>query len=356
MTLRWASSFDNFQDSDASGVFSSTTVSPGLGGAAIQFGSSYSRWASGKGLRISGSGPGGPSSSSVAVASLLFDAQSTWIVGAAIKPIGLSNSTLLGFALKSGSSYILELRWTGSAWQVTRNGTVVATGAAVGTSAHSYVEFKATIHPSVGSYTVKVNGTIYLSASGVNTSGDGGTTASALELGGSYGGTSGGNWDAYWDDLYIADGSGSGVNDFVGECRPYELLPNANGTFSDWAQTGGTAGQYHTAVSDTPNDGDTSYLASTAIGQRTTLRYPSLSGGTVRAVILAPWLRKDDANTHTVAARTYESGSEHTSSASVQPISTYTHRQIVMETDPLDGAAWSVSKVNASEFGVVVVS
>jgi len=358
VTLRWASSFDNFQDSDASGVFSSITNSSGTG---LNFSTSYSRWPTGKGMRFNVAGSFG--STTVQTVNT-FDAQSTWVVGAGVRPVtppsGSFNQNAIIFALKSGSNYVCELRLSGSTYAVTRNGTTLATGGAISASAFAFVEFKVVIHPTAGSYTVRLNGSTYLTASGTNTSGTGGTTADSIEslwgAGNSSGGYSGECW---FDDMYIADGNSVGtapVNDFVGDCHPQHLLPNANGTFSDWAQTGGTGGSPYTAVNDTPNNGDTSYLSSGAINQRTTLRYPALTSGTVRAVIVAPWIRKDDANVHVVSPRTYEGGTEQTGSATTQPSTTYTSRQLVMETDPKDGAAWDLTRVNNSEIGLVLVS
>jgi len=353
LTLRYSTSWDNAQDSDAAaGLFSSAVISPAT---AVNIASTYSRWPTGKGLRLNVAGSFG---SSTAQLQLTFDAQSTWIIGAAVKPLINSNNTVI-FGLRSGG-FQCELRFNGSAYYVARNGTGIATGGTVATTAFSHVEFKVAIHGTTGSYTVRINGTTYLTGSGVNTAGQGGTTADTVvfsafgqNASGGYGG------ETQYDDLYIADGNSVGaspVNDFLGDCRPLHLLPNANGTFSDWAQTGGTAGQFYTAVNDTPNNGDTSYLSSGAVNQRTTLRYPALTSGTVRAVIVAPWIRKDDANVHTVSPRTYEGGTEQTGSASIQPTTTYASRQLIMETDPKDGAAWDLTRVNNSEIGLVLVS
>jgi len=211
---------------------------------------------------------------------------------------------------------------------------------------------------TAGSFEARVNGAAYLSGSGLNTSGQGGTTADTVEMGATGdGGSSFGYGFEYWyDDLYIADGGGSGVNTFVGDCRPYEVLPNANGTFSDWTQTGGTGGSPYTAVNDSPHNSDTSYLFSGTLNQRTTLNYPDVPSGTVKGVILAPFIRKDDANTRAVSARVYRGGTESTSAQSVQPGSSYALRQIIMETDPQTGSAWSVSNVNSAEFGLVVTT
>lgn len=366
MALRWASSFDNVQDSDAATFFSSTALSGGAAGQ-CNFSASYSRWPIapiGKGMRIQGGGNSGGSSAYVG---LIFDAQQTWVMGAAVRLTSPATSGAPGssdsriFSLKSSGGLVFELHGSGNALYVARNGTQVgSTGTTLSTSQFYFIEFKVTVHPTAGSYEVRVNGTTYLSGSAVNTSGQGGTTADSIEWGAQGSGGGGVFWsfEYWWDDMYIADGTGSGttIRDFVGECRPYELLPNANGTFSDWAQTGGTGGSPFTAVNEVPQNGDTSYLASGTINARTTLRYPSVPAGTVKAVILAPWIRKDDANSHSVGARVYRGGIESTSSQVARPSASYTMQEIVMETDPQDGSAWSVSKVNAAEIGLALVS
>jgi hypothetical protein len=360
MALRYATSFDNVQDSDASGVFSTVAVSGSS--AQLNFNATYSRWGTGKGMRYFGSQTGSGAWS--VVATRQFDFQSAWYCGAALRlvtaPFGQATPGCEVFSLLDGASYVFELRInTSGLLYVSRNGTVIATDTVVVPNAQfAYVEFGVVIHASTGSYTVRVDGTTRLSGSGVNTSGTGVARANTVRhsLNGDGGSSFATGGEIRWDDMYIADGSGSGVNGLIGDCRPVELLPTANGTLSDWSQTGGTGGSPYTAVNDTPNNGDTSYLSSGTVAQRTTLGYPAAPAGTVKAVILAPWIRKDDANTHTVAARMYRSGTESTSAQTVQPSTAYTVQQIVMETDPQTGSAWSVANVNASEFGLLLVS
>lgn len=366
MALRWASSFDNIQDSDCATFFSSTSVgSPD--GAQMNAASTYSRWPSapiGRGFRTQVCTNGSIGNSR---ATLTFDAQSTWIIGAAVKTVSWPDASRPDtqggpciFSLRVSGNLVFELRQnSGGALFVSRNTTAIGSaGAVMSSTTFSFLELKVTVHPTAGSYEVRLNGVTYLSGSGVNTSGQGGTTADSIDLGTRLNTGAIACAETWYDDMYIADGTGSGlsIRDFVGDCRPYELLPAGNGTFSDWAQTGGTGGSPYTAVNDTPNNGDTSYLASGTINARTTLTYPPAPAGTIKAVIMAPWFRKDDANSHTVAARVYRAGVESTSAQTALPGTSYTMKQIVMETDPADGSAWTTSKISASEFGLVVAS
>jgi len=358
MTLRFTTSFDNLQDSDRDAVFSSAGATGTS--AQLNFNTAYSRWPTGKGMRFFGSI--GPLNSFNVFAHLQFDLQSAWYFGIALRPptYPFGNTIYEICTLQDGGSNVFELRMgPAGVLYVTRNGTVVDTGSAqLPTGQFSFVEFGVVIHPTAGSYTVRVNGANYLSASGVNTTGTGNPRANLIRMGfsGSVGTSGSAGGELWFDDWYIADGTGSGVNGLLGDCRPIELLPNANGSFSDWTQTGGTGGSPYTAVNDTPNNGDTSYLASGTLNARTTLRYPTIPAGVLKAVVLSPFIRKDDANSHRIAARTYESATESTSAQQVQPATSYGMQQIVMETDPLDGAAWTTTKINNTEFGIVLAT
>jgi hypothetical protein len=365
MTLRWTSSFDNFQDSDRPSIFTASNAYDGGGSYAFNFGTTYSRWPSGKGIRLQGNVGTGDGTGFGTSFDLLFDYQPQWYCGVAVRPVtypqGNTGLTYQVCSLMDVASYVIECRLTAAGvLVVTLNGTAIATGTVtLPTGVFSFVEFGVVLHPTAGSYTVRLNGANYLTASGVNTTATGTGQANKFRLGMIQPGTSGSqtaSGEVWYDDLYIADGTGSGVNNFVGDCHPIELLPSSNGTYSDWAQTGGTGGSPYTAVSDTPNNGDTSYLSSFTPNQRTTFHFPTLpvTTSSVRAVAIGLWLRKDDANSHTVAARSVESSTESTSAASVGALAQYAFSEIVMETDPLDGASWTATKVNNSEFGVVL--
>lgn len=106
-------------------------------------------------------------------------------------------------------------------------------------------------------------------------------------------------------------------------------------------------------VDDYLPDSDTSYLTTSSAGDRETFGFPDLGvTGTVKAVAVVHVSRKDDAGDRKVVT-VVRRGSTNYDNATTQTLSTdYAAQQQVYELDPSTSAAWSVSNVNAGEFGI----
>lgn len=284
---------------------------------------------------------------------LTLTAQQTRVVGFAFQFTGAGANIVCQF-MDSGTNQV-ELRLDASRhFVVTRNGTVLTTGATVYTlNTWYYVEFKAKIDPATGTYEVRVNGATEITGSG-NTRNTANSTCNGLRFGPGAG-------TNIIDDLYVLNTSGSVNSDFLGECRIITTLPNADntttpGTNKTWTPNAGTT--HSTQVDETnPND-DTDYISSATAGQVDTFQYPDITAtGTIAGVQVNLCDRKDDAGTRTLCAE-YRSGAgtNYDGATSISPGSAYLiHRQI-WETDPATSAAWTVANINAGEFGVKCVA
>jgi hypothetical protein len=113
----------------------------------------------------------------------------------------------------------------------------------------------------------------------------------------------------------------------------------------------------YTAVDDPfSHDSDTSYIASATPGDRQTFDFPNLgTTGTVRAVQITTMARKDDAGTRTLAS-VVRRGTTNYDGTAVPLSASYIAVDYVYEQDPSTSAAWTVTNIDAGEFGVKVDS
>jgi hypothetical protein len=120
-------------------------------------------------------------------------------------------------------------------------------------NAWTYIECKATFHPSAGSFEVRVDGAVVASASGVNTSNSGNAYANTIGTG-----TGTNDSDAYYDDWYVCDTAGAVNNDFLGDVRIEPLYPNADGTYQQFTHSvNGRAARYWRVYIYTTSNGNT---------------------------------------------------------------------------------------------------
>jgi hypothetical protein len=275
-------------------------------------------------------------------------AADTIIVGFAVKfTTALNNVTFfnlrdagtahvsLGFNFADGS---ITATWQGS------SATSAAGALPSYTAQHNYVEVKVKIHDTLGTVTVKVNGTAVITQTGKDTKGTANAYATNIIL--SCAG--GGGQTMHFDDLYICDNTGSANNDFLGDVRVECLLPNGAGSNTDFSPT---AGSNYQCVDENPANDDTDYVFSSTVGHKDTYNFGSLSSslGSVLAVAVNTVDRKDDAGSRTNSHLIY-SGSTVVSGAVYSPTTSYVNHQTVFPTNP-GGTTWTIADVNGVEGG-----
>lgn len=232
---------------------------------------------------------------------------------------------------------------------VSRNGTTVATSSfGIVINVWYYIEFMATIHNTTGAYELRVNGTNIASASGVNTRGSANNFANQLGFGGA---SNVGITDI--DDIYLCDDSGGApTNTFLGDCKVDTLFPNANGNLSQFTGSDSNSVDNYQLVDENTLD-IADYVQSTANDQVDTYGFTDLSitSGTVYGVQIVASALKTDAGAKSVALVTRRGGSDYASADQALSTSQQMHMQI-REQDPSTATGWSVSAINAAEFGV----
>jgi hypothetical protein len=269
-------------------------------------------------------------------------------------------TTIFGFAVYIPSVATSDVFTIGGGCTIEINSTAVrlknAAGTVVGTGSTvlsipgwHYIEGKIVAAGASGTGEVHLNGAAEIAAVTSNF-GSSHTNVQILSLRTNWGFTG-----PTWDDVYVCDGTGSLNNNFLGDCHVETVFPNGDGAHSDWTPSSGTS---HAAMVDEVSpDGDTTYNGSATVNAIDTYTMNDLAviGGTVFGLQVVPTVRKDDPTLRQVAAVVRRGGADYVGTTRTLSTS-YAPLPELRETDPSTSAAWTVSGVNAAEFGTKVIT
>jgi hypothetical protein len=279
---------------------------------------------------------------------------------------GTTGPGILLAGLYDGATLQVQLGFLGNgALVVSRGGTVVLGTTAVNAVSLSnwyYVELRVTIGSTVGSFDLYVDGLLILSATGVNTQASTNAYSNSVAFWG--------NNPAfvYIDDVYILNSLGIVNNGPLGPIRVLTALPTGDSAVNhSWTPL--TAGPHYKMVYDPSNpgpDGDTTYNYSSTVGQIDTYTgwpdpAPVPANTTTPSGVIAGVQTVLDGRLDTGANQISEecrdsTGVNHDGANTFSLTSSYAMYRQVRETDPGTAAAWTAANLNASEFGVKLVS
>jgi hypothetical protein len=335
MALLFMDGFDHFLTADASKkgwTINSNTINPTAGrrgGGALAFGSSL----------FTSSKP--------------FPANlQTVVVGCAYNPFVLGSSAFLSLVDGSTQQVTVGANSDGSlkVFRGANNGTLLGQTAPAlyVPGAYFYLEVKAKIDPTVGTVELRINGVSVLSLSGVNTRSTANSYVNQLYV------VSQGS-GSFLDDLYVCDISGTKNNDFLGDSRVDPLLPNADGTYSQFTPSTGTS---HFALVDETTPNTTDYNDGLTVGNRDSYQFTnlaSLASQIIYGVQANAAVLKDDAGAKSICTFV-RSGTTDSDAATAVLGTSQTYVSQIFETNPSGGVAWTEASVNAAEFGVKVTA
>jgi hypothetical protein len=298
-----------------------------------------------------------------------FGHNSLWVVNAtAAKALGASYSE----AILSGAIFITSLT-TDDDYVFVRNGSTVVAKVMVVTSGGQkffrirnvsntvlgtgttplaantwyHIQFRVVVHASTGQAELRLNGAEgEINASNVNT---GSSNIDTIAF------WTSNSQSMYVSDVVVQDTSGSAPwNTFLGDTRFVLPLPTGNsGTNNAWTANTGTK---YGAVDEVSDNGDTDYISSATPGDRQTFTNAALGvTGTVFAVQVTNHARKDDATVRTIAPVIRQGGVNYDGTTTPALSTSYIRYKQIYQQGP-DGADWDVSRVDAAEFGVKMVS
>jgi hypothetical protein len=320
-----------------------TTASQRWASGSVSFGTSFSRFGVGQGIRCAAGGQ---------VTRNLGANYSTLVMGVALNPVGnitTTNNFFIRF-IDTGTNQIVISQTATSGIAISRNATLLSqTGPVLSQSSWIYLEFKITFHSSAGSYELRLNGAPALSQSGINTQNTANAYANQLML------NSGS--DSYYDDLYMLDTTGSANNDFLGDVRIYTLMPSGNGTYSQWTGSDGNTVDNYLLVDDPANhDTDTTYVETNTVNNVDTYALQDVpSTATVYGVQLNMVSRKTDAGTRGISPVLRSGGADYVGTERIQS-SSYQWFGQLYDQNPSGPANWTATSVNALEAGVKVTT
>lgn len=209
-----------------------------------------------------------------------------------------------------------------------------------------HVEVKVILSDTVGEVTIRINGNVVLSLTGIDTKNGG--TKTVLE------------GIRFWadfqaagirfDDLYLCNGAGTVNNTFLGDCSVQTIFPNGDGASSQWVGSDGNSVSNYALVNET-TPSTANYVESGTPGNIDTYAYGDLPAGSVKGVVHRSYAAKSDTGPQSFR-QTARIGGVNYPGSDVALGTGYGVTTRVLETSPATSAAWSVSEVNGAEFGV----
>lgn len=279
-----------------------------------------------------------------------LDNQATWVIGVAINLTVGTNVGLLFVQDGSVRQIGLAINSNGTLY-IEKNGTTLSTSSSVIISGWNYIELAVTFNGGSGSAVVNVNGGQWISYSG-NVTHTANDYANSVCLGDWLGPHT--TTTLIYADFYVLDGTGS-INTFWGDIQVEANVPTGNGNYTQFATTG--AGSAHAAVSEIPPDGDTSYVSSQTVGNRSSFTFPAPPGtvATAHAIQTVLDARKQGSGTREILASLRISGTDYDGTA-VGVSTTYAFYIEPRELNPSTSAPWGSTDFATLEVGIELAS
>jgi hypothetical protein len=210
-----------------------------------------------------------------------------------------------------------------------------------------YIEAKVVIGTGTsGSIQVRVNGTQYLNVTGVNTVSDT-NDARAWNLFVLANGT------MRFDDIYMADTTGSYNNDFLGDVKVVSSAVTSNGITNNW--TPSTASNYQNVDEWPANTTDYNYTSNA--GDIDNYRFLTVSqdAGNIYGIQVSAYTQVANGSARPLRLQCSSNGST-SESGDKYAGAGFAYRTGIFERNPDGNVAWVDSAVNAASFGVKLQS
>jgi hypothetical protein len=210
-----------------------------------------------------------------------------------------------------------------------------------------HLEAKIFFDNTTGTYDIKLNGSTILSGGPVDTLGSNDANVDYVAFSNTF---------ELIDDLYVLNTDGSINNDFLGvDTRIKLLLPNADGTHTDWTPSTGVD---HYAVVDENPETLSDYVSSGTLNEIDTFDFPNLSVTSVYAVKAGANMMNASGGVRDVRFKAI-SGVTTDDAPTIGVSYDDAMEQVIeniWEADPNTAAAWTVANFNLAEFGLEVMS
>jgi len=281
------------------------------------------------------------------------DEHDTLIMGIAYRALSTSGYSGFNMTFRSDSATtpVTHLTFainTSMFMTVARGGTIIGTSSqAIPVGVWTYIEAKATLSDTVGSVEVRFDGVTVISLTNVDTKNAGTKTvfdAAAFQV----------QYSSYQiaDDVYVCNGAGTMNNNFLGDVIVEALLPNSNGSSSQFLGSDGNQVDNYLLVDEVPPS-TTDYTESGTIGDRDlyALSNPLRPAGVVYGVQVNNYVAKSDAGVQN-SKNVLKSGAVVATGNSVVLSTAYAVKTTLWERDPETSTVWNMAKISSLEAGI----
>lgn len=335
MTLEFMDGFDHYETIDTlkkwtrfNSSFAAGTTNPGTSQA-------WARPPGGQGMNLAG----GQQLTRV----LSGNISAAIVVGCNFyRPSSVGSHTMIIFGDATSEQCSVRMASDGKL-TFTRNGTVLATSTnAILANTWYFIEVKATVHNSAGTYEVRVNGSVtnwIAAATGANTRSTGNNYCNEITIGG------GNSW---YDDFYILNCTSSPNNDFLGEQKIITLYPNGAGNYTQWTPNWMTN---FANINEKQADNDNTFNQSSTANQIDTFIFDDLPTSTIAAIQPVIEARKDAGAARTICTLSRIGGTDYEGTTKTLTGSNLMYPN-PHDTSPTgSGSACTTAEINGAEFG-----
>ena len=271
--------------------------------------------------------------------------KSFWVVGLAYRShTSVYSSGEHVVSLRDGSDKQLAIRvksgTTTNEYVLNRGTTQLASLGSFANNTWLYIELKATIDGTNGSYECRVNGTSVCSDTVVNTSQSGNAYADSIRFGYTYG--------AY-DDIYILDNA-TGMNDFLGPVKVEKGMPTSDSS-TQWSPSTGT--DNYATIDEIPVS-ESDYVQSKTTGHVDIFGVGSCGSSDIKGAQLNVATMLSVPGGKDLILLCDSSGSRQSETETVGEADNLIIASLVTETDPNTSAAWTQAGIDAATWGVKV--
>lgn len=280
---------------------------------------------------------------------------STLFIGARVRLTDQAQVSEIFQVWDSDGSLVLRLRHDGGqTFTVYRgNSSIATTGNVVSLGNWYYIELKWKLASSPnGAYDLRIDGVSASSNSATNTLDSFAGNMAFVHFGAPNGGTNDSN-QAYIDDIYICDDSGSLNNTFLGAQIVRGFTPDAEGALNQWTPSTGTNNA--ALVDDLPLD-TADYVESSTTGHDDLYSFQSVGATGIKGVRISGILGLSGLSTIKSFHLQAVSNSVTADSAIMTLSSVDTAKPQggwhVFQADPNTTALWTAANINLAEFGL----
>ena len=222
------------------------------------------------------------------------------------------------------------------------------------------MELYVNVHPSTGAYELRINEIQEYAGSGLDTALSGSAGADVFHWTGALG-----SWAFITDDIYILDSTGSApTNDFLGDSHILGVTVEANGNSIEWTAS---TGSNYTCIDDPWNliAYTDDYVESNVDNELDLYQMLDVAAidvpGDIRAVQLTAYCALSAAGSRKFKFAHMNEGAtgvniiEDEKTISGAGAAAAKAETTILSNDPETGVAWTLSGLNASQFGFKVI-